>query len=121
MPGSICTIIMFIILLSFAGYKTNFLIQRRDYNIMQEVFEYYYDSSFQFGTSDGFAVAATVASFDKNHDLIENERIGTVKFYMKEWMEEEIDSLSFRELESRPCTDKHFSDGDNEKQFYRCG
>ena len=50
-PGSICTIFMFMMLLIFAGYKTNVLIERREYSVLQEVFEYHYDSAqFRFGT-----------------------------------------------------------------------
>ena len=71
--------------------------------MIKEVFEYHYDSSsFSFGTDKGFAVAAGLTAFDGSRESIEDESIGTVKFYLKSWQNEE--ELNLTELESAPCT-----------------
>ena len=70
---------MFMILLIFAGYKMNVLFERREYSVLQELFEYHYDPyEFRFGTEKGFAVAAGLTAFDGSEEPIEDETFGLV-------------------------------------------
>ena len=54
--------------------------------------------------SDGFYVAAGVTSFDNKGDIIEDEDMGTLKFYLKYWyLEDDKVIFDFKEVPSRPC------------------
>ena len=86
MPGAICTILLFFVVFIFAGYKFNVLVQKTEYDVIKESFEYHFDQTHKFGNDDGFAVAATITEFDSGDKSIENERIGTIKFYLKHWV-----------------------------------
>ena len=46
---------------------------------------------------DGFAIAATITSYDGNRESIEDEEIGTIKFFIKSWSGA-LDGIKFREL-----------------------
>ena len=47
-------------------------------------------------------MAAGLTAFDGSRESIEDESIGTVKFYLKSWQNEE--ELNLTELDSAPCT-----------------
>ena len=87
--------------------------------------EHYYNSNFTF--SDGFAVAAAVTSYDGESFDIEEERIGTVKFYEKKWGFDGSRGIQFTEIPQRPCKESDFSwreghdhdHGDEEPMFFK--
>ena len=60
---------------------------------MQEVREYEYDHTFEFGFDNGFKVAAAITAFDSNYTETEDPTVGEIKFYLKSWSLDE--SLSF--------------------------
>lgn len=62
----------------------------------------------KIGTNDGFAMAAAVTSYDGNLESIEDERYGTVKFFLKTW--ESSYEINFRELKQRPCSSKDYDE-----------
>ena len=86
MPGATCTIILAIIVFIFALYKFNVLVERTEYDVIVESFEYNFDRDNQFGLDDGFVIAAAITAYDSNEQPIEDERIGTVEFYLKRWV-----------------------------------
>ena len=75
-----------------------------DYSVKQEVFDYHFNTDHRFGTADGFAVAATVITAGDNPDPVLDERIGTLKFYLKKWSDASGSDFGFHELTQRPCT-----------------
>ena len=85
MPGAVCTLILAFIVFLFALYKLNVLIERSEYDVVVESFEYNFDQNNQFGLDDGFAIAAAITAYDSNENPIEDERIGTIQFYLKRW------------------------------------
>ena len=53
-------------------------------------------------------IAAAVTSFDGSGESIEDEEIGTIKFFLKSWNIDSHDGLKWTELESRPCEPNDF-------------
>ena len=97
MPGAICTLILAIIICVFATIKVITLFNRSDFNVMSETHDYYFDETFQFSSKEGFRVAATVVA-PGDTDLKLDPSIGTLKFYLKTWSEQDDETLSFYEL-----------------------
>ena len=84
--GTFFTLLAFMIVMSYASYKMVSLDSHKDYNLVQEIHEQYYDSSEQFTSSDKFWVAAGIISYgDGDLKQIEDPEIGVLKFYHKSW------------------------------------
>ena len=86
MPGATCTILLAIIVLIFALVKLNVLVERTEYDVIVENFEYNFDRNNKFGLDDGFVIAAAITAYDSSEEPIEDERIGTIQFYLKRWV-----------------------------------
>lgn len=79
------------------------------------MFPGYFDSSHKFKpVESGFKIAATVSAFDTNPDPIEDERIGTIKFYIKSWSNAIGTDFGFKELDARPCSIDDFAKNDDD-------
>ena len=62
-------------------------------------------------------MAAGLTAFDGREESIEDESIGTVKFYLKSWTDET--AVKFTELESRQCSERDFArDEDSVEGLY---
>ena len=64
------SILTVIIILLNAGYKLDTMISLADYKVQVHDLEEYYDSVAQFGTNDGFQVAAAVTKYDGSTEEI---------------------------------------------------
>ena len=109
MPGAIFTLILILIILTYAGYKFNVLAQMHEYHVSKETYQYHFDKTDQFGVNDGFAIAAAITGFGISENLIEDERIGTIEFYLKSWVGN--DDFKFTKLKSRQCREDDFKAG----------
>lgn len=87
--GAVLSLLTITALGSYAVYKMTILMDYKDYKINESVKDYFYDAEFTFSEADGFHVAAAVTSFDGNADSIEDPEIGEIKFYLKQWGQEE--------------------------------
>ena len=112
MPGAICSIFALFLVIVYAAYKVIVLVERSEYDILQELYEFKYDHTFHFGLDDGFRVAAGITGFDGNYTITEDPTIGEIKFYLKEWVEDATQGLWFTELKQRPCNDSDFEGDD---------
>lgn len=94
---------MVLLLFVFAAYKFAVLVEMRDYTLKREVKEHFlYGRNNTFGTQDGFSVAANVFSLEGGAlQVIEDERIGTLKFYNKTWSQADGSDFAFYELPHR--------------------
>ena len=106
MPGAIFTIILITIMLIYTGYRVNVLAQKTEYHVEREEYEFHYSKGNQFGQDDGFAVAASITSFGSQAEVVEDERYGTIEFYLKHW--DGADIFDWRKLKSRRCTKGDF-------------
>ena len=63
-------------------------------------------------------MAAGLTAFDGQEESIEDESVGTVKFYLKSWIDESS-PVKFTELESRQCSERDFArDADSVEGLY---
>ena len=99
-PGAICTLILMLILMAFAGFKFNSLVQLSQYRILSETFAFEYDAEDKFGFDNDFRVAASITEFGVEKDF-EDPTYGTVKLVMKYWNGSE--PLRFYEFPTRNC------------------
>ena len=58
--GAICSIVLTITILSYAGYKWSILIEKKSVDIVQAVIENKYDDSYVFRGDDGLNFAVSV-------------------------------------------------------------
>ena len=102
-----CSLICVVVMLIYAGYKLATLIQRSEYNIIQQLYEFKFNKNDKFGEDDGFAIAGAITDFDGSPDSIEDPTIGTTEFYVKYW-DEASDGAKFKKLNHRLCTNSDF-------------
>ena len=62
--GAVLTIITLIMTLSYASWKLLTMFEQSEYKIQTHDLENFYDYEEEFGQSEGFAVAATITSYD---------------------------------------------------------
>ena len=67
-------------------------------------------------------IGAALTSFDQSTESIEDEEIGTIKFYIKTWNVNKNEGLSWKELKQRPCQTSDFDQESNQSEasgFYQ--
>ena len=110
--GGFCSLTFFLILLAYSAATGVQFFAKDNYKIVKRENEgIYLNSNYTFGYDNGFAAAAgvwlnpdSISAIDPNLD---HHEIGQIKFVMKYW--EDLDeSVKFRELDSRLCTDEDF-------------
>ena len=109
--GSFLSIVTFMLVLGYAGYKFTDLVEFNDYKLMKVEQENYYGMRDPFGSKHGFMIAASVSRYDGDTEPIEDDEIGTVKLIKKTWDADDINSggaLTFKEIPTRPCTYEDF-------------
>ena len=121
--GSILTLITWITLGMYICYKFLILWNIEEYSLQEAFVEDYFESDETFTSENGFMIAAAVTSYDGKSDDIEDETIGTIKMYYKQWdvYDEENGGLRFTQIPLRPCLPSDFNtvDGSNEaSKFY---
>ena len=107
--GGVCYILVSIVILLYAATTFAELLIRENYSLVTKEFTgANLDSTYNFGPSNGFAVAAAIsgAGYDWG-DGSEDASTGRLKFVLKSW-NNPTDSVKFRELESRSCTAEDF-------------
>ena len=114
--GTCLSILCFLILLSYGGYKIQDLMIYNDYNLFIVNELHYYKDSDPFTTGDGLHIAAGVISFEDDPSVgtKEDPEIGMLKFYLKHWDFNDPVSggeLVFTEVPLRPCQNKDFNNG----------
>ena len=58
--GALCSILLFIILLLYTGYKISILEGKKGIDIIQAVKENHYDHTYEFSAEQGFDIAVAV-------------------------------------------------------------
>ena len=106
--GTFFTIVTLIIVLSYATYKFNDLLNQSDYQLRSENQEHYFAVNEPFSVENGFQVAAGIIQVDgyPSNPSIEDPEIGMLKMYIKSWDnfdKETNGAISFTEVKSEFC------------------
>ena len=110
--GALLTVITVIIVLVYAGFKLQTLLDYKDYKVQQKVFDDYYNVEIPLTPDDGLMIAAAVTRFEQVPP-----DIGALNFYRKQYSPNT--DLNITRLESRPCTRDDFNvNGDNPDSKY---
>ena len=88
---------MMVIMFTIAGYQLSLLLTFGSYSVVNEGYDFYYNSDDRMGMRDGFAIAAAITRYDGSEEDIEDEEIGMVKFFLKSW-DDPTGGLRFKEL-----------------------
>lgn len=94
--GAICTIFIYGLLAAYMLSRVDALINRIDYNILQEDQNNYFGETFLVSADQGFRVAAAVTKYGDFRDN-EDPSIGTLEFYLKSWLDDGS-PLEFKKL-----------------------
>ena len=112
---SILTVFLLII---YSVYKLNTMIGIKDYKIQMQNFENYYSHTDEWGSDNGFTLAACLTAYDGSREVIEDPSIGQLKFYRKGWSNSEgVDYFS--EIASRPCMEEELLGNTEDTSFYK--
>ena len=127
-PGAILSIVVFIIVFFYAGFKVQAVAERSDYNINVQKDEYFFTKNDDFTYDNGFAIAARLSEADINLEIKEDKTFGMIKFYEKTWNLNSDDDgrvdegrVKMQEIRTRPCNCFEFLqivDPDMETDFY---
>ena len=124
--GTVLTFLAMMIVMSYASYKLVQWSDNKDYKLMSEIHEQYFDATDEFSKEDGFWIAAGVLDYSQTKfDGFIDPEIGEIKFYLKSFGNSDDDGgITFTEVNTRTCTKKDFNDveGTNkESKFYKLG
>ena len=117
--GAMCSIIIWILALVYAGSKAITLFKRDDYLIQFQEHELAFGPEDRFGFSDGFMIAAVVTGFDLDRLSDPDPKYGEMRFYYKKWDRET--TIQFEQLKMRSCNENDFDFGaetDPESGFF---
>ena len=104
--GAVLTIFTLIITLSYTSWKLLVMFEQTEFKIQAHDQENYYDFEEEFGTNEGFALAAAITSYDGSSEDITDYSIGRFIFVKKEWDgsdKTKKDKIDFKILETEPC------------------
>ena len=111
--GALLSLFTIVIILTTGVYKFTTLINKDEYRVQLRTIENEFTLSQTFGSSDGFAIAAAVTSYDGSSEDITDPEIGEIKFYQKQW---DVDApqkgVFFTELKTKICEQGDFNDID---------
>ena len=109
MAGAIAMVICGSVVIAFGVSQFLILLERTDYRLIDKKYQMELtEEKFQFGTSDGFAIAT--AFWSAAGPLV--PEIGQLKFIIKSWGGAE-EAVQFTDLRQRPCTDDDFNKRDD--------
>ena len=107
MPGAICSIFIYSVLIYFFITKIFVLVNRSDYNILNEDQNDFFKEDFVVSQDQRFRVAAAVTTYGDPNE-IEDPSIGTIEFYIKSW-KADGSPMDFKKLKNHPCPTDEFS------------
>ena len=85
MIGSICTLIIFVIVLGYMYLKIDVLISKKDIDILSTVEEFHYDADYVFDYSKGFNLAVALTSYSSLGIEDLDDSIGRIVFKHYYW------------------------------------
>jgi len=94
--GTLCTIMMALLLAGFTYLKTLNIINKKDITILSTEIEGAYDYDYKFTADSGFFVAAALTAFDSGTEILEEPQYGelVIKHYGWSNNEGELGSYS---------------------------
>ena len=104
--GTILTFLAMMIVMSYASYKLVQWTDNKDYKLMSEIHEQYFDATDEFSIEDGFWIAAGVLDYGQtNINEYFDPEIGEIKFYLKSFGgSDDSGGITFIEVNTRMCT-----------------
>ena len=98
--GSIFTLIVLCIMISYAIQKTNVFIQKRQVDIAESVDSFFYSEDDLFTAKQGLQIAVAFASLDNYKEELD-PAYGEIAFYRSEWTATDI---TYEGLPSHKCS-----------------
>ena len=106
MAGAIAMVICGSVVIAFGVSQFLILLERTDYRLIDKKYQMELtEEKFQFGTSDGFAIAT--AFWSAAGPLV--PEIGQLKFIRNYWT---LETFGYDDIATRPCKQSDFDLGD---------
>ena len=83
--GSICSLILFTIVLMYTYLKADTLIKRKDVDILSTIKDTHFLPDYEFNFDKGFNFAVAFTAYDSNQERILDPTIGEIVFNHYEW------------------------------------
>ena len=106
--GSICSILLFIVVISYSYLKADILVTRKAGHVLSTINEFAYDQDYIFSFDNGFNVAAALTTFDQTPlESIIDDSIGELVFNQIMWnYEDKSKQYDRKMIPSHTCTDE---------------
>ena len=105
--GALCSILLLVILITFASYKIYILQARKSIDIIQAVKENHFDHTYVFGPEQGLNIAAAVfdPTDESTFEMIDPS-YGRMRFSLESWSrsDDEKAFIDYTEIKSKQCT-----------------
>lgn len=83
--GSVCSFFLIAVTLTYAYFKLEILLHKKDVNIMSSVKDLHYDDGFIFDYSKGMNIAVAFTAFDSEENYILDPSYGELVFNAVSW------------------------------------
>lgn len=84
--GAACSILLFMLMLVYTGYKVDILLEKGSVDILESVQLNYFDNNYVFDAGQGFKVAAAVVDpFNLRSEPEIDPTYGRIRFSTYEW------------------------------------
>ena len=103
--GALCSLVIFIFLMTFSVTKLQTLILVSDVDIIQASEDYALTQTERFSSKDGFFIAAALTKYDKDPEPIEQEEFGELVIEQYGWGNEDLGyEYGSREIPNHQCS-----------------
>ena len=113
--GSLCSLLLLVIIMGYAYTKLDVLLMRKDVDVISTVNDLHFDDSFIFKSENGFNVAEAFTRYDDEKEWILDPSYGELLFNSYTWGPENDGSYftERKKLESHICTREELGLGDD--------
>lgn len=102
--GSMCTVFIISVVLIYAVYKYQLLIDKEESRVQKTLEENYFDEDHTFSTTQGFNVAFSLSSYSNKELFFSDARYGQLRLLLHE-RDNKSGTESVRQIQTRPCKD----------------
>ena len=116
--GAFCSILLFIILIAYAGYKISILEGKKSIDILQAVKENHFDDSYVFQAEQGINFAVAIGDFASFRTI--DPSYGRIAFRKSSWQANDDGSIQLdsRELENHECSSEELGLEGTDHKFW---
>ena len=86
--GSLCTLIILIVVIAYSVQKMDVLINKKDVNVLSTIHKLYFDEDYTFCYENGLNLAVAFTAYDDQQEWVLDRRYGELVFQAYTWGED---------------------------------